>query len=251
MGQFIIHKSYRSTFAAFQIYKFILDQVIPTLKPEGVFGEAVCNHTTTQKLGDKFIKSKDCAIELDLMPAGAYVKEHSAKSRVSCDIQLIAYCNEQQKVFIPEEYIEEINFILENFNLKRELQVSSEPIPFGIQSDIQTRYFSNVGVARMNVISIGSDFEQKVNEIEIQGAREKIIIYQFFINLKEPWAGKSIKILREHGYFLGGYIPLWFGSDGFLMQKVLFDTDYTGINLYTEKCKRLLEYIRKDRDRGI
>jgi hypothetical protein len=72
------------------------------------------------------------------------------------------------------------------------------------------------------------------------------LVFQFFLNLSEPWVETAAEILRKKGYFFGGLVPRWFDADGLLMQKVLTPPDFKAPRLHSAKAKKLLRYVRSD-----
>ncbi|MEI8191903.1 MAG: hypothetical protein WCI75_19490, partial [candidate division NC10 bacterium] len=75
---------------------------------------------------------------------------------------------------------------------------------------------------------------------------QDVPVRQFFLNLEVAWIGDAVSILRERGYFFGGYLPRWFDSDGFLLQKVTHPPNFDGIRLHSAKAQRLLDCVRAD-----
>ncbi len=137
-------------------------------------------------------------------------------------------------------------FIMSDMNLKREAIISSEGFPTDSESSINIKFFAPAGVGRFAIASLGADFESRIADIENAASGKGMKVLQIFINLDNPASGKGVDILREHGYFLGGYLPRWFDSDGLLMQKLLVSPDFNSINLYTEKARELLRYVIRD-----
>lgn len=245
IGQYIVRKNYRDTFAAFKINQYISENLVKEVSPDGIFGEAVCNHIITQK-SCHIIGMKDVAIELDLMPEETYKKERNVSGRVSCVISIKLFNDTLREIFIPSLYKEEIDYILSDLNIQRTLTCSCEEIPADLKSNIDVKFFNFASVGRFNVITGGSDFDMVSEELEKEGIKNNINIFQFFINLEKPWSGRIIEKLRKKGYFFGGYIPRWFNSDSILMQKNRTLPDVSNINLYSEKAKKILSLIRSD-----
>lgn len=238
IGQYIVLKNYRDTFAAYKINQYISETLTQYVRPDGIFGEAVCNHITTQK-SSALIGMKDVALEVDLMPSKVYEKEKSASGRVSCLIQFRSFCDRPHEVFIPAVYRERIEYILSDCNLSRVITPSAGVIPSECRSELTVKVFVDAGVARSNVIKVGVDFESAVTQFEKQAEKKAIVVLQYFLNLDNPWVGSAVEILRERGYFLGGYVPRWFDTDGLLMQKVLSQPDFSSIALYSGKAKEM------------
>jgi hypothetical protein len=58
--------------------------------------------------------------------------------------------------------------------------------------------------------------------------------------------GQAVDVLRKRGYFLGGILPRWFDVDGMLMQKITGRPNWEGIQLFSDRAKKILELIKKD-----
>jgi hypothetical protein len=248
IGQYIALKEYRTTFAIYKINQYIAEKLIEQVGPAGVFGEAVCNHVTTQK-SSALIGFKDMALEIDLMPAATYEKEQSAAGRVTCLINFRSCRDRAHEVFIPACYQKEIDFILSDVEITRSVVLSRQEIPPASATDAAMKFFSFAAVGRVNVRQTGADFAEFVTEFETQAEMQNIIVLQFFLNLEKPWIGRAIEILRDRGYFFGGYVPRWFDTDGLLMQKTLAPPDFTAIALYSPKANKIKEYVQSDWER--
>jgi hypothetical protein len=248
LGQYISLKAYRTTFAIYKINQYIAEKLIDQVGPAGVFGEAVCNHVITQK-SSALIGFKDVALEISLMPVETYSKEENAAGRVSCLINFLSCRDRPQEVFIPACYQEEIDYILSDVEFKRTLVLARQEIPPATRTEAVIKFFPFAAVGRINVMLAGADFGEFITEFESQAGKQSIVILQFFLNLEKPWIGKAIDILRDWGYFFGGYVPRWFDSDGILMQKILVHPDFNSITLYSLKAKKIKEYILSDWER--
>ena len=78
----------------------------PQLNIKQEWGEAVCNHTFTQKAGAR-LGAFETGIELDLLPASSYVKEQSSQGRVAALVMfLIFQAAPPQLLYLPETYAE-------------------------------------------------------------------------------------------------------------------------------------------------
>jgi hypothetical protein len=82
-----------------------------------------------------------------------------------------------------------------------------------------------------------------------QAAENRVISLQVTVDTACPHIGAAVAELREQGFFFGGVVPRWFGSDGLLMQTLLDrETDCDDIKLYSQTAKDLLAFIRSDRE---
>jgi hypothetical protein len=106
-------------------------------------------------------------------------------------------------------------------------------------------------VARLAVYAAGADFESTFDEQEKTICEKGAMVIQTWLKLGCPWINRVVDILRERGYFLGGILPRWFDVDGMLMQKIIGQPNWEGIQLYTERAKKILEIIKKDCERSV
>jgi hypothetical protein len=213
-----------------------------------LFGEMVCSHTHTQKAGIVF-KHVETAIEIDLMPAEAYEREHTVPGRVSTVNMFRTFVRKPHVVHVPEVYETCFRSIYDGFDDSRTLILSTDGIPAGGATEIATEAFDFAQLARVTVHRAGADFEAAYDaeEERIKDRRCKVI--QVWLKLAWPWIGEVTGILRKKGFFLGGILPRWFDEDGFLMQKVLAPPNWEGINLYTDRAREILRFIRDDWER--
>ncbi|MBP7864918.1 MAG: hypothetical protein KA419_03130 [Acidobacteria bacterium] len=248
-GQYVSHKAYRHTFAIHRINRHVTGPLAREVGVDGVFGEEVCHQLASQKaaaLGG----AKDCAIQIDLMPAATYEREKSLTGRACCCTSYISYRDRPQATFIPPVYREAVDGIAADLGLEREWRSADAGAPGEAASELTVRFFDDAAVGRFNVVAAGADFAAAVAGLEQEGAGRGTLVYQFFLNAGRPGIGPAVDILRARGYFVGGYVPRWFDSDGLLMQKVLSEPDFAAIQLYTDKARRLLDFIRRDFDRA-
>ncbi len=249
IGQYIVLKNYRDTFAAYKINQYISETLTSLVRLDAIFGEAVCNHVTTQK-SSVLIGMKDVALEVDLMPAEVYEKEGASSGRVSCLIQFRSFCDRPPEVFIPAVYRQLIDYILSDCGISRVITESTDAVPRDCErSELTTRFFRHAGVARANVVKVGGDFESVVTRFEEQAQNEAVVVLQFFLNMDKLSIGYAVEVLRERGYFLGGCVPRWFDSDGILMQKVLREPDFDSIALYSGKAREMKKLVQADWNR--
>jgi hypothetical protein len=210
-----------------------------------VFCEPVCNHVFSQKLTEKagFVLQ---ALEVDLMPAGAYEKEASATGRVAAFLTFRTFRPRPHAVYLPALYQEVLTFLYEGLDDERDFRLSEEGIPAGTASDIRPQVFDFAGVARVAIHEPGKDFAARLEQLEKELQDKGILVIQVWLNLACPWVGEAVEIMRDKGYFLGGALPRWFDSDGLLMQKILKKPDWDGISLYTDRAAQILKLVRAD-----
>jgi len=74
-----------------------------------------------------------------------------------------------------------------------------------------------------------------------------VVSLQVAVNMALPHLGAAVEELRKQGFFFGGVLPRWFGSDGLLMQVVLGrEPNFAGAKLYTQTARTLRQYCQAD-----
>jgi hypothetical protein len=212
---------------------------------EAVFGEAVCNHLFSQKVTHN-IGASTQALEVDLMPASAYDKEKSAAGRVASLLDFKTLKPRPHKVWLPAAYEENLRFIYSGLDDTRRCAVADKPPPPDAVTDIKAQVFDFANVARLSVNEAGADFEESLGAHE-KAVREKgIIVIQVWVKLSCRWINWVAEALNERGYFFGGILPRWFDEDGMLMQKIIGEPNWNGIQLYADRAKKITDMVKAD-----
>ncbi len=244
-GQGAVSPSFRKGGLGRKLFEFA-EISAPTLPgAEIYFGEAVCNHTTTQKAG-ALIKTVETGIEVDLLPGEMYgISLH----RVAAVDMFRTFVPKPHTVYIPSVYEKILRFIYEGFDDIRTIKLSdSGKMPEG-NSKLVLQRFDNVRVARLFCEHAGSDFESALGAEESSLSDAEIRVIQIWLNLSDPAVEETVTILRRRGFFFGGLFPRWFDADGMMMQKISGEPDWEGIILYSERSEKIVELIRSDWER--
>lgn len=244
-GQGVTLPAYRETPAFISIFQYIMEVLPRNLPVHEITGEPSCNHTTSQKLMVR-MGSRFTALEVDLMPGAVYAREGTVSPRVPCFIGSRSYRDRRQKMYIPREYLKEMDFICSDLSISREKESSGHWPPAAPATDLTHQVFEQAGVARFNVVGLGKDFARTTGAMESMARRKGCCVLQFFLNMGESRVGFGVEVLRERGYFLGGLVPRWFDSDALLMQKVITVPDFSSIRAFSDKAKALVDLVHKD-----
>lgn len=234
---------YRHGKAFFHLSQLIM-QLVGTEGIDGYFGESVCNHTATQKMGQQ-TGGLETAVEMALMPAETYRAERHAISRVSCIVSTRVDVDSHRKMYLPAAYRDELRWIMDGLKLDREVLPAASTSPAG-KGIMDVQRFAGAGVARCTVQSPGQNLTEQFVDLERELRASGYALIQFFINLGKPWAESVAEQLRGQGYFFGGLLPIWFEDDGFLLQKPLVVPDFDGMRIYSERGRSLVELVKKD-----
>jgi hypothetical protein len=245
-GAGLVHMSYRGSKGLFyRVFSHSFELADALRGVDCVFGEPVCNHVIMQKMVFKmgYITR---ALEVDLMPAAAYQKEASADGRVAALFDFKTYRSKPHTVYLPRAYEAVWPFFYDGLDDERDFRFSGdEQSPAGV-SDIRYEFFGFSGVVRVAVHSTGADFSERLYSLEKNMKDKGAQVFQVWLNLADTCTGAATKTLRRGGYFLGGVLPRWFGTDGLLMQKIIKRPDWEGIHVYSERAASILEKVRAD-----
>lgn len=244
-GQGIVLPEYRSTLAIYCIQDYVLHDVAASEDVDEVFGEAVCNHVLTQRLS-AIAGFRETGIEVGLLPAEAYPNEAFPHDRISTVLGFKSFSDRMQVIHLPVHYASELEYILSGLDIARSVELSNATPPTGSSTGIATQFFDQPHVARFNIHHAGEDFPQVLRACEEEGQCRGMEVLQFYVNLGEPGSGWIVALLRERGYFFGGFLPRWFDTDGLLMQKLTKPPSFASIKLKSERARRILDFIRQD-----
>ncbi len=244
-GVGLVLKEWRSQGVSAAIEKCMNEQVVPKIGMHTVFGEPVTNHVAMQKEGLKF-GYHVTALEVGLMPGETYSGEGVTTSRVSTLLFFQIFRNIAQKVFLPRPYYDSLKRLYSRFSEGRIFNESTDPISSNSSTRSRMDIFDFAQVARIAFHETGGDFGESLAELELEAVSKGSVVIQVWVKLTEPWVGKTVEILRENGYFLGGLLPQWFDDDGMLMQKLLCTPEFESIKLYSDDSKWVLDVVRSD-----
>jgi len=245
IGAGIVLPQYRSHNIAGKLCEYIYEKLAKEVGVEELFGETVSNHTTMQKISLQF-HNTETGLEVDLMPAEAYTQEKSSSGRVTTIIQFQCYKDREQDLYIPEIYAEEFTFLYTDPKRRRTFISSTAPMPSKTATSGEQVYFEFAQVGRLILSSIGTDLDSYIEDCEKSLSAKGAYVSQIFLPLDCPWVGKAVDLLRSRGYSLAGVLPRWFDADGMLMQKIYGRPNWEGINLYSDRAKKILGFIRGD-----
>jgi len=244
-GQATVIPAYRTTLAVLCIQDYIFDTLAPAVDVDVIFGEPVCNHLIMQKIAS-LSGFTDTGIELGVMPGETYRKGDASGGRVSTVLSFKVLRDRPREVYLPAEYAATLRSLIAKIPLARTVAVSSAPIPEGVASTLDARYFEASQVLRLSLYALGEDLEGRLSAEEERARARGIFVFQAFVNLGEPWSGRAVASLRKRGFFFGGFLPQWFGTDGLLMQKLSVLPEFDSVKLLSEDNRKLLDFIRAD-----
>lgn len=230
---------------------FLFHRWIPTRTGvAGIFGEPVCHHTHLQKNWHE-LGAVETGIEPALLPAGTRAAQNAGSGRVACMAAYRSVSGRPHLVYLPAVYESALRFLYSGLDEERRFSPSTLPLPDERITIFDTSIFDFASVARVTFHETGADLVMALERMEQEALPKGVEVIQVWLKLGSPWIGAAVDVFRDRGYFLGGILPRWFDEDGLLMQKLICAPDWDGITLYTERAKRILEIVRKDRQNVI
>ncbi|WP_163337676.1 hypothetical protein [Desulfopila sp. IMCC35008] len=209
-----------------------------------IYGEPVCNHSYSQKMLNKNLMVAR-AMEVNLMPAAAYAKEQSAGGRVSTFLSFLILKSRSNSVFVPNELSDQFSLCYNGLDDQCTFEIADgEPTSHNSQISIQSFEFAQV--SRVAVRDIGEDFPTRIRDEDLRLVGQGDRVIQVWLNTAQPHVGWAVSTLKSMGYFFGGVLPQWFGTDGMLMQKVLDQPDWQGTVLEGERNEIVAGMVRKE-----
>jgi hypothetical protein len=219
-----------------------LVKLLPSLGLEGAFGEAVCNHTVTQKIAYA-AGFAGTAVEVDLMPAEIYDAGKSAAGRVSCLFSYLPLNDPPQTLYVPETHIETVRFILQALPDGRTIETAASAAQ-AAGSLVETKIFEFASVSRCQVMTCGEDIATALDRVEREADANSCTTRQAFLSLADRGIGSAAALLRGQGYSLAGLVPRWFASgDGLLLQRLMHPPGFSQVKLCDDRARHLLALV--------
>jgi hypothetical protein len=248
VGQYIIQKAYRGSGAVQEIHRYVTELCPEKYKIAALYGEPVTNHTIIQNMmqAKGFVET---GLEIDLMPAQAYEADSSIQGRVSTLLTFSIPKDCPHILYPPLPYADQIQADIAQLSLDREISAPRTEEPVQEKSQTLREFYDFAGVGRLQVQNLGQDIAQVIQAFEDEIKKRDFQVTQLFLPLDQPQIHDICTRLNEKKYFYGGYLPRWFATDGILMQKIVPQPCFEGLKLYTEKAKKLLDYVKNDWER--
>lgn len=241
-GQFMVLPSYRKGSVGTKLNVVALNDLPQHLKILEVFVEAVCNHTISQRTGlsGGMIFT---GLEVECMPPGASARKGGPQRNISLFLMCKVFSRTSCPVHLPEAYRAFCASIYAELGLPREVL---PPAPLEGGTVAERDVIPECGLARLTVRRCGADFADAVAAAEASGQNA----VQVVLNLGDTAAAQAVDLLRNRGYFLGGLLPHWFGSDGLVLQKLFRDPDWEAIQVCGPEAEAVRAVVRRDFERA-
>lgn len=239
-GSWIVSPSYRNGTMAFRLAHKAHVSLPAKLGVNILFGQIVCDHLITQKLGEK-IGSVPCAIEIEAMPPRPDAGDPGGRSRISLLDGFIPLGDDPHAVFLPPRYAAMLRDRYSALKMSREF-----PDDPGTELDClcTTETMDTASLVKITVDRPGRDLAKRLRTLERANPARRV--HQLYLPLWLPGASAAAEAARGLGYFLGGLLPLWADRDVLLLQKLSAVPDFQSIRLTGNDAPALLEAVVED-----
>jgi N-acetylglutamate synthase-like GNAT family acetyltransferase len=236
LGAGLVAKRARGSSVIGQLSEHLLELAVQQELCQFVFAEAVCNHTVTQRHAEA-LGFVDTAVEIELMPSSAYTKEDSAVGRVSSVLSFRSTRPQTGAVRLPSFYRADLLKIYSGLPVEREFLDSLE----GERPPTTTHQSSRIemaGLLRFVVKEVGEDLASHLSE--------EADVFQLMLGLDLANLDYAVEVARAQGFFLGGLLPVWTGTDNLMLQRLRTKPTWDNDKIHTEIAKALYQRVRAD-----
>jgi hypothetical protein len=243
-GSWIVHPEYRRTTIGLRLVSKIHNTPPEHLHLEGIFGQSVCDHETTQKLCQRF-KARSCALELESMPPRP--GQEDTYGRISLLNSLVVLRNRPDEIFLPVRYEAQLREIYGWTGLDRSFQPDTagrEDLAVRGETVLSVNILNEAGLVKIEVQVVGSGFSERLGDVLRKYPDRHT--YHLFLPLWRPGSSMAVEAARREGFFFAGLLPLWFDRDALLLQKVAEKPDLAKPSLFLKESKTLLKMIEDD-----
>lgn len=220
------------------------------IKLDAVFGEAIMFHTYSQKanLSHGF---SETALMLGKVPVNTILVNNELAKKYQRGAVLVGYYffNKMKKnLYLPRVYKKEIKEAYRNTNVPFvKTDRKKEKIPQHVF--LSYTFDPPTNIAKIRVDHYGKDFKQKflllLNQLK---AKHCDMIYADISLEKIPQINKVVRIMNKRGFFYSGVMFFYHEREDYLRLQLKHSDKIGSKNYvcYSDFCKKLSKYIRKD-----
>jgi len=241
-GGLMILPAYRGGSLAVRLTKASLATLPEELGLNAIVGQSVCDHLVTQKMARHF-SYFSYALELESMPPRPEGSADGVGGRISLLNQLRVFRDLPHTVHLPQRYADFLKGLYALRGLERNFGQDS---PAWGQTRFSTSAMDGASLAKLMVTEPGTDLDEIIDIFEADHPRRHACHLQ--LPLAHPGLPAAVETARRHGYFFGGLLPLWTGTDVLLLQKLGAEPDFSLPRLLDDETKNLLAFIQSDWD---
>jgi serine/threonine-protein kinase RsbW len=221
----------------------------------GVYGQAVTNHTFSQRTAHKF-GFRDCAIFLGLIPSSIVFR--GIRDRLEQRESLCAhfrYLDQPESVAIypSARHADMVKRLYENLGARPTIMTEAPEPPREAEGDavVETSSYRVLNAAKIEVRRPGAGAAEQVESALTDLRLKRIDQVTLWLNLQDPRTAALTEAVERLGFFFAGILPGGVeGGDAIILQYLNnVPLDFSRIQLVSETADALLEYIRESSGR--
>lgn len=248
LGMGVVKPEFRSLGCFYRMNEFLDEQARKT-NLVGVFGQAVTNHTYSQRVGHR-VGLKDCAIILAYLPDTVTFKGITERlpQRDSVVIHFKYLQSPREPTIYPPRHHEAmIRRLYANVGVAPTMASppDSGEDPVG-DSLIETTLIGQLSFARIEVQRYGADVVREVKSRLRDLRLERIDAINLYVDLSDPLTALMTERFEELGFFFAGILPAAAKRGDALILQYLNNValNYDMIRLDSALSKEMLAYIK-------
>jgi len=243
VGQLMVRKTFRNQGLAECLTQTIINEFSPKIPVKAKFVEALCNHTNSQKIIECQDFSPTC-LEVEWLPIIKFDNAKALDSNISLLLEFRLSNDTSHEIFLHPAYTLFVSDCCRTLNAER--TIKNDIIPGSKMTESTINTIADANIATLTVTKAGSDWPEILAGFEAEAKTYRLHIK---IDISHPSAPWAIDIMRENGFFLGGYLPLWFEGDGLLLQKLPQAPDFNLLQFYSDEGNFILKAVQADYQR--
>ncbi len=248
--QLMVKKKFRESGVAQCLADTIHNDFPEQIALDAQFIEALCNHTISQRVtvSHDFMFT---GLELEWLQSvnfdNSKKPEHNKPERnISLLLTFRMYSDSAHEIFIHPAYEDFVKGICRDLKATRTFR--NDIIPGMDTTENTVDIIKEAGIATLAVTKAGADLPEVLARFEAEAKSCQLHVQ---IDISHPWAPWAIDIMRQKGFFLSGYLPLWFKGDGLMLQKLTVAPDFTLPRFFTQKGELIMQAVQNDYERTL
>jgi serine/threonine-protein kinase RsbW len=250
LAQAFVKPEHRSKGCFSKMNRYLIDKA-REMGLLGLYGQAVTNHTYSQKMGLS-LGMKDSAIKLGYVPQTASFKgitDHLPQ-RDSLIIQFLFLKNDPEHVIYPPEHHREMTgIIMSETGAGAVLEKPLEEPEYGSVND-DTLGVELIKTLNAAIIDVKNYTERTVEAVQRtlrELCLEEAQIVHLYLDMSDPMTYFKTVEFEDMGFFFSGVLPGQRNTDTLILQYLNnLSLNYDYIKIESETGQELLKYVRNN-----
>ena len=242
-GQLMVRKPFRRTSLAGNLVDELFDVLVSRLGINIVYTESLCNHVISQKM---MLKKQGIptGLEMECLSGINFDEQGDLERNISLMLQFRIYQDHFHTIYPHHLYADFVDGRGAALGLARNREAASGEGRGQTDSDLSI--IAGAELARMVVRKAGADWPGVLDRAEAEADN---FLFQVQLSLGDPASPWAVEELQRRGFFLAGYLPLWFGEDGIMLQRLPEGPDFTVVQVHGDEARAVMDAVRIDYQR--